>query len=143
MLDRRQFATGVAALFASCTLSHAQQSAPKMTAAEAHKKASAGEILLIDVRSPDEWKASGVGVGAQPISMHQPGFLKKLAAAKAANAGRSIALMCATGSRSGWLQNKLREFGYTGLISVSEGMFGSADGPGWIKAGLPIKKYGQ
>ena len=32
----------------------------------------------------------------------------------------------------------LRQAGYSGFIDVSEGMLGSARGPGWVATGLPV-----
>ncbi len=104
----------------------------------AFKKAETGELLLLDIRSPQEWKETGTGTGAKKVSMHQPGFLAKLDALTDNNKSKPVALICATGGRSNWLQGELVKRGYTNIIDVSEGMLGSSTGPGWLKRGLPV-----
>lgn len=105
--------------------------------------AAAGEILLVDIRTPEEWRASGVAAPAHPLDMRDPAFPAKLQALMAANPGRPVALICATGGRSGFASGKLAEYGMSGVIDVSEGMFGSAAGPGWLKRGLPVRPHDQ
>ena len=41
---------------------------PQLTVAQAHEQALAGEILLVDIRRPDEWRRTGIGQGAQPFN---------------------------------------------------------------------------
>ncbi len=106
----------------------------------AMKKAERGAILLLDIRSPQEWKETGVGSAAKRISMHQRGFLKKLHALMGDDKTKPVALICAVGGRSHWLQGELKKRGYTNVLDVSEGMLGSRTGPGWLKRGLPMVK---
>lgn len=116
--------------------------AKKMSAAEAYKKSLAKQIILIDIRDPSEWAETGVPATATPLTMHQKGAaflagLNKLSLDKS----KPIAVICATGSRSAYLQKVLVRFGYPNIIDVAEGMLGNPkDGPGWLKAGLPIKQ---
>ncbi len=111
-----------------------------MDAPSAFEKAKNGEIILLDIRSPQEWKETGTGSGAKRVSMHQPGFLQKLDALTGNDKSKPVALICATGGRSNWLQGELVKRGYTNIIDVSEGMLGSSTGPGWLKRGLPVVK---
>ncbi len=111
-----------------------------MDAPSAFEKAKNGELLLLDIRSPQEWKETGTGSVAKRVSMHQPGFLQKLDALTGNDKSKPVALICATGGRSNWLQGELVKRGYTNIIDVSEGMLGSSTGPGWLKRGLPIVK---
>lgn len=98
----------------------------------------AGEISLIDIRTRSEWSESGLALGAWPISMHEVGFEQRLIAARNLSGDRPVALICATGGRSARLLKALVQAGYTNFIDVSEGMFGSQHGPGWIARGLPM-----
>ncbi|MCX8952452.1 rhodanese-like domain-containing protein, partial [Ruegeria sp. NA] len=41
------------------------------------------------------------------------------------------------------LSNRLIEAGFTNIIDVPEGMLGSAAGPGWVRTGLPVRKYSE
>ncbi|MCC2112868.1 MAG: rhodanese-like domain-containing protein [Hyphomicrobiales bacterium] len=108
-----------------------------LTANEAHRRATEGELLLVDIRSPQEWMQTGVGEGVLPITMHQNDFLDRLLEAVAGDRGRAIALICATGNRSRWLQFQLNSYGFSAVEDVSEGMLGSSAGPGWLNRGLP------
>jgi rhodanese-related sulfurtransferase len=113
----------------------------RLAAREAHEKAIAGVLVLIDVRYPREWRDTGVGASATPISMHLPAFLEKVAAATAGDKSRPLALICATGGRSSAMAVRLRAAGYTRVYDVAEGMLGSQYGEGWIRAGLPLTAY--
>ena len=111
-----------------------------MTAPQAQKAAQNKEILLVDVRSPEEWKETGIAPSAHPISIHQEGFLVKLNKLMGGDKTRKVAFICATGSRSGAVQKELLKRGYTNVISVAEGMLGGRNGKGWIPRGMPVKK---
>lgn len=116
------------------------KSPPIMDVKEAFTLAAQGEILLIDIRHESEWRNTGVGVNATPITMHQgmKGFVKQLGLAADESGGKPIALICAGGVRSAFLQRALKGYGFTQIIDVHEGMLGSL---GWIKSGLPTKPY--
>lgn len=143
MLDRRQFLTTACAvtLLGLLPVPSAKASSSQIGAAQAHAKASAGELLLLDIRTPEEWKRTGVGVTAHPLSMKDPRFLDKLVALTGGDRERPIALICATGGRSAYLRRILIRAGYPNVVDVAEGMLGSRDGPGWIRSGVPLRKY--
>lgn len=117
--------------------------APRLSVQDAYAQAKKGEILLIDIRSPEEWRATGIATVATPISMHLRDFYDRLDAAVGGDHGKAVALICSSGGRSAWMQVQLLARGYTNVINVAEGMEGGPNGPGWIKSGLPIKPYGQ
>ncbi len=142
MTNRRTILAVTAATVLSSSLrAVASERITRIGLPEAYKQSVAGDLLLVDIRSPGEWAKSGVGETAQKISMHMPDFLKKLSAAADGDKGRKIALICAVGHRSDWLQARLQKYGYQNAYSVSEGMMGSKDGPGWINRGLPTKPH--
>ncbi len=104
----------------------------------AHQAAQSGDILLIDIRRPDEWRNTGVPEGAHPIDMRRDDFVAALNALAQDDTSRPIALICARGVRSARLSSRLMDAGYTNLVDVPEGMLGSRAGPGWIAGGLPV-----
>ncbi len=112
-----------------------------MPAAEAHAKAMAGAITLVDIRTPAEWRETGLPASAHAITMNQDSAALLTALDKALGGDRSkpLALICRTGNRSSRLIGDLQKAGYTGLIDVAEGMAGSRAGPGWLKSGLPLR----
>jgi rhodanese-related sulfurtransferase len=138
LIHLRTLLLSITALFAITVSSLA---AEQMSAPEVFERAQNGEVLLIDVRRPSEWKESGVASVAVPLSMHETGFLEGLAALREANVGKRIALICATGGRTAFLQEELAKRGLGTAIDVSEGMFGNGAAPGWIRRGLPLKAH--
>lgn len=109
-----------------------------LSAPEAQELAAAGATLLIDIRRPDEWAATGTGAGAARLDMRRDDFVTALAALAGNNRDAPIALICAKGVRSARLANQLMAAGFTQIIDVPEGMSGSGAGPGWIARGLPL-----
>ncbi|WP_170387388.1 rhodanese-like domain-containing protein [Ruegeria atlantica] len=111
----------------------------QISVAEAHELALSGDILLVDIRTPREWRATGIGDGAQPLDMRREDFEQALTRLTNGDRGAPVALICARGVRSARLSNRLTEAGFTHIIDVPEGMLGSAAGPGWVRAGLPVQ----
>jgi rhodanese-related sulfurtransferase len=115
-----------------------------IASAEALAGVRAGEMTLIDVRSPEEWRETGVPRGAKTIAIHGPGGMAGfVAAATRALDGKkdkTVALICARGWRSHRAANALREAGFTSVLNVREGMLGNPfDGSGWLSRRLPVE----
>lgn len=109
----------------------------------AYDRARAGEIVLVDIRSPAEWRKTGVATVARPISMHEDGFFDQLEAALGGDRSRPVALICAVGGRSLYMQAQLAGRGYSNVWNVPQGMIGGRNGPGWIGSGLPVMAYSE
>jgi rhodanese-related sulfurtransferase len=140
---RRGVLVGVASIFGLAAFSQSFSVLPdnkRLSVEEAHDLAQKGDVLLIDIRTPDEWASTGVGEGANPIDMRREDFIAKLDAVVGGNRTRSIAIICAAGVRSKWVSAKLSDAGFTTVFDVPEGMLGSPAGPGWIRNGLPVVK---
>ena len=133
---------GIGAVLAGLTYRHVRGgTAPvgeALSVAEAHARAVAGQIVLIDIRRPDEWALTGVGEGAHPIDMRRADFAEALGAVAGPGLSQPIAVICARGVRSARVQGQLLKAGYTRIMDVPEGMLGSASGPGWLARGLPV-----
>jgi rhodanese-related sulfurtransferase len=129
-------------LFAAVGPLGAQQ-ITKMDAPTAHEKALKGELLLVDIRTPEEWKETGVPTSAHAITMHQDGkvFLSSLLNAAGGSSKLPVALICRTGSRSTALAGPLVKAGFPNVINVVEGVVGGPRGTGWIKRGLPLRTW--
>ncbi len=129
-------------LFAAVSGCSTEPQGLQLTAAEAHRRAQAGELTLIDIRRPEEWRETGVAQGAARIDLRQPGGAKGFADAVLrqvdGNRDAPIALICRTGNRTTQMQRVLLENGFTNVYNIREGMAGSAAGPGWIRQGLPV-----
>ena len=116
---------------------------PDLTAPEAAAAVSAGKVTLIDIRTPPEWKETGVAKGAKLLNMLHPqgapGFTNALLEQVKGDKNAPIALICRTGNRSTQVQRYLQSQGFTQVYNVKEGMAGSGAGPGWIKRSLPVE----
>lgn len=112
-----------------------------LTVSDAHQAALDGDVILVDIRRPDEWQKTGVGEGAHPIDMRRHDFVAALDRVTGGNKNAPIALICARGVRSARLSNRLVEAGYTNIIDVPEGMLGSRAGPGWLESDLPTQAF--
>ncbi|WP_299151196.1 rhodanese-like domain-containing protein [uncultured Tateyamaria sp.] len=144
-ITRRAFGLGVGAMivggavFASRWYNISAQAGVEGTLStpDAHSAAVSGDVVLIDIRRPDEWQTTGVGEGAIPIDMRRDDFTDVLLVHTAGRTDTPVALICARGVRSRRMSRQLSEAGFTTIIDVPEGMLGSGAGPGWLKRGLP------
>ena len=105
-----------------------------------------GAVTLIDVRSIEEWRQSGIPKGGKAISIHDPGgmtaFVAKVTAAVKNRKDQPIALICARGVRSTRAEWALGKAGFTKILNVREGTLGNfIDGPGWFAQKLPVERY--
>jgi rhodanese-related sulfurtransferase len=97
--------------------------------AEAERRATAGEVVLIDVREKSEWKA-----GHAPMARHMPlGGLDERAFHELRKKGKPVAFICRSGSRSNAACGKARQAGLE-AINVKGGM------SAWSRAGLPVAR---
>lgn len=109
--------------------------------ADAFTQAQAGKLTIIDVRTREEWRQSGLPAGAIPISLQQPGgeaaFPQAVLAAVGGDRDRPIAVICRSGRRSHQAQQWLQQAGFTHVLDIRGGMAGAGDSPGWLGSGLP------
>lgn len=117
--------------------------AQEMSAPDAYEAAKAGKLTLIDIRTPPEWKQTGVAQGATLINMIHPqgaaGFLNDVLAKVGGDRTAPIALICRTGNRTAQVLRFLQAQGFTHVSHIPEGMAGSRHGPGWLARRLPTE----
>ena len=105
---------------------------PETVAAEM----AAGDVVLIDLREPEERQANGVIPGAVPAprgmlefyadptsAYHRPEF----------DPGRRTILHCASGGRSALAADMLHSLGFTRVAHLNGGL------KAWQDAGLPVE----
>jgi len=142
-LKRQALALFTALLLTACL----SEAGPTLTAPEANDQARTGALTLIDIRTPEEWRQTGVAEGAVRIEMRNPkgpdGFAEAVLAEVKGDRNAPIALICRTGNRTSYMQKELEARGFTRVYNIKEGMVGSAAGPGWIKRGLPVQACKQ
>lgn len=135
MLTRRHFILALSAL--TLIPAAAVADTKTLTAEDAYDRLQSGELILIDVRTPQEWLDSGVAEGAWPLDMREPDFGRWIMATLERNPHRDVAVICRSGNRSGRLMDLFAQNGIVTVLDVSEGMLGGPRGTGWIPTGLP------
>ena len=100
-----------------------------MTAIELRGKLAKGEVLLLDVREPIEWKEDGYVEGAKLMFFadlpEKTGLLPK---------DKPIAVTCSVGKRSSLAASILEREGFRNVSNVLGGM------TAWYNLGYPTKK---
>lgn len=114
-----------------------------LTPDEARQVAERDQVIMVDVRQPEEWRETGVAPGVELIPMRHPdgeaGLLADFRALVGEDLDQPLLLICRTGNRSAQVQAFLEHHGFSNVTNVSEGMVGSDTGPGWIARGLAVE----
>ena len=112
----------------------------------ARTRAQEGELVIIDVRLPQEWANTGLPVGAKGVSLQnpetfeaRPGFVQDVLRAVGGEIHQPIALICARGNRSAFARDRLVRAGFSDVHDITEGVVGGPNGPGWLARGLPTE----
>lgn len=106
----------------------------------AQAAAAEGEVLLVDIRRPEEWYQTGMAPDAVGVTWGEPDFVDGMRAAVEGDLTRPVVLICRTGGRTAQAMQVLRAAGFESVVHVAEGMIGSGYGPGWIARGLPTRR---
>lgn len=140
-MNKTATARGVAMLLALALLAAPAFAEPDLSATDALAAQMAGELRLIDIRTPGEWRQTGVapGVGRADFYLGPEALEQSVLALVDGDRSAPIALICRTGSRATQAQKFLQSRGFTQVYNVREGMAGSAAGPGWLKRGFPVE----
>jgi rhodanese-related sulfurtransferase len=111
---------------------------------------SSGQVLLVDVRSPEELKFVGRVPGALNVPWatgtsltRNPRFVRELES-KVGDKNQRVLLLCRSGKRSALAAEAAAKAGFTRVSNISEGFEGELDpqqqrghGDGWRFHGLP------
>lgn len=101
-----------------------------ITPEEAKKVIDSGEVVVIDVRTPDEF-SSGHIAGARNIDIYDDAFPEIV---KELPADETYIVVCRSGARSAQACSIMQEEGIMGAINLEGGMMA------WSRAGLPMEK---
>ena len=120
-------------------------SGENLTAREAWDFAQQGQMTIVDIRRPDEWRQTGTPRGSIRLSFEThpggpEGFVRDLSTALGEDRTRPFAIICRTGNRTGLLLPFLRDNGFTTAKAIPEGMAGSSHGRGWLRTDLPVDR---
>lgn len=114
---------------------------PNISDKTALERQDAGDLILVDVRTPPEWRHTGVAKGALTIDMQDPQFVQKIVDLRKAHPDAEIGFICASSNRSSQVQAYLAQHGFANTFSVYGGMTGNGKVPGWIADGLPVEAW--
>ena len=93
-----------------------------VTATAAVKSAAQGKTTIVDVRSPGEWRQTGIAKGAATVTIHNPNgvkaFVREMTKAVGGDKSKPIALICAAGVRSARALRILAANGFTNLRDI-------------------------
>jgi len=104
-----------------------------ITSTEAAKRLEGGKAVLIDVREPAEWAASGVAAPAVLLSLSDlQGPRRDWKLFLEENQGKELILYCRSGNRSGIAARLLAKEGWS---TLNAGGFKD-----WAAAGLPVRR---
>ncbi|HYE16886.1 MAG TPA: rhodanese-like domain-containing protein [Tepidisphaeraceae bacterium] len=98
--------------------------------AEFEKIAAKEGVVVLDVRTPEEWK-SGVLKNAVLIDFKAPDFADRI---KALDKSKTYAVYCRSGRRSASACDLMKAAGFATLHDLGGGILA------WEKAGKPVKK---
>ena len=97
-------------------------------------------VVLVDIRSPDEWVETGIVEGSHTITLFgedgrpMPDFLPKLE--QIASLATPVVVICQTGYRTRIASEALtRQIGYNKVYNVTKGIVD------WIANGHPVVKH--
>ena len=105
----------------------------KIAPADAATLVADGKAVLVDVREPAEWAATGVAAPAVLLAKSDfDGAQKEWKPFLEKNAGKEIILYCRTGHRAGIIGTALADKGVK--VANAGGL------KDWTDAGLPVRK---
>jgi rhodanese-related sulfurtransferase len=113
---------------------------PSLSVREAHEQTQSGRVILVDIRTPEEWAETGVAKDAYRLDMRDADFVSRLAALRKANGDKPLALICRTANRTAVVQEALMRHGWSDVINVRGGMKGRGPDKGWLEEALPLAK---
>lgn len=131
----------VLALLAALTAAAPALADGPLSPPEALARTQAHTVTLVDVRTPQEWRDTGIPAGATTVSWGRADFVDAMLNVVHGDRNAPLVLICRSGNRSGRAVAALRENGFSRVVDVAEGMSGSSAGPGWLARGLPVEPW--
>lgn len=113
-----------------------------ISAPAAFQRAQDEDLVIVDVRTPREWRETGLPRGAVQATLQDEDFIAQVLAAVKGDKDAPVALTCRTGRRSARAAKALEAAGFSDLYNIREGWAGrEGSGPGWLARGLPVEAY--
>jgi rhodanese-related sulfurtransferase len=111
---------------------------------EAHEKAGAGDLTIIDIRPGWERTRDGVATRAAVVVYEaapsaNPRFIDEVTGVLGGERNRAVALLCRQGIIAIQARTVLHGAGFLHVFVVDGGFLGSESDPGWVQWGLPVE----
>lgn len=108
---------------------------------DALAQAQAGKTTIVDVRTPEEWRQTGIAPGARTADVMTAegtdAFVAQVLNAAGGDKSAPLALICRSGQRSVRAVRLLESRGFANVSNIGEGM------NGWVRRGLPVTQWGR
>ncbi|QFT33262.1 molybdopterin biosynthesis protein MoeB [Labrenzia sp. THAF82] len=104
----------------------------RLSPGDAYEGSLRGDVTIIDVRTPNEWKATGSPKSSRRICQNDKDFEAAVLGLLEAAPDTTLALSCLSGSRAKSAARRLRKVGLTNLKIVEGGI------SKWVQGGLPV-----
>lgn len=117
-------------------VAEAKASIENLTPAQVAEEIAGGDVLVVDIREPEERRANGAIAGAVPAPRGMLEFYADPTSAyhkEGFDPDRRVILHCASGGRSALAVKSLQELGYTNIAHMDRGF------NGWKEQGLPTE----
>ena len=105
-----------------------QEVGDKISPQDAKKLIDKGEVVVLDVRTPDEWN-SGHIEGAKLNNVYDDTFVEKLSKM---DKDSTTIVYCRSGARSARAQSVMKQQGFKSVVNMTGGM------NGWLALDYPV-----
>ena len=118
----------------------------ELTLQEAHSLYINKNLTIIDVRTINEWKMTGIIPTSILINMHDDkyqernGFVTEITKILLEYQDKNVAFICASGARSKIITDYLVNKGYKNIYHIPDGIMGKQN-DGWLFNGYPLINY--
>ena len=118
----------------------------ELTLQEAHSLYMNKNLTIIDVRTINEWKMTGIIPTSILINMHDDkyqernGFVTEITKILLEYQDKNVAFICASGARSKIITDYLVNKGYKNIYHIPDGIMGKQN-DGWLFNGYPLINY--
>lgn len=118
----------------------------ELTLQEAHSLYMNKNLTIIDVRTINEWKMTGIIPTSILINMHDDkyqernGFVTEITKILLEYQDKNVAFICASGARSKIITDYLINKGYKNIYHIPDGIMGKQN-DGWLFNGYPLINY--
>lgn len=119
----------------------AAQRIEEMSVTEAREAVARQEMVLVDVRTPEEWRQTGIPDVAEAMDMRERSFVASLLELRKRHPDRKLGVICASGVRSRVVANFLVKNGLRGIVDVPAGVMKPRRG--WLAEKLPVRAPGE